>query len=317
MDPLVSVVIPVYNRPAMLLRAVRSVLRQSIPSFELIVVDDGSPAPLAEAERLVRENGHRWVRTRQRGVSAARNLGASMSQGRYLAFLDSDDEWLPEKLAKQLELHSTSPALLVSQTDEIWIRNGVRVNRKQTHVLASGDGFADCVRRCAISPSSVMLERELFLSTGGFDESLPVCEDYELWLRISCRHRIGLVDTPLIVKYGGHDDQLSRSRGAFDCYRLYALLRLVQSGLLSPAQLSQVMDEAERKAEVLLTGARKRGSESEQSFTDVLAILRAHRGVAAAPCAEVERAIAVLRTAIDALEEQYARNGLQRGSEQG
>ena len=181
---LVSVIIPTYNRWPMLGEAVESVLAQTAGDYELIVVDDGSTD---ETRCRLADYGSRLtvLTQRRRGVSAARNLGASRASGGYLAFLDSDDLWHPKKLQRQLDFMERSPEVEICQTDEIWIRNGVRVNPRRRHRKPSGDIFRASLELCLVSPSAVMMRRELFERLGGFDESLPVCEDYDLWLRIS------------------------------------------------------------------------------------------------------------------------------------
>ena len=135
--------------------------------------------------------------------------------------MDSDDAWLNTKIEAQVkELEKTG--LQFCHTEEIWIRNGIRVNQKRKHRKAGGDQFERCIELCCISPSSVLISRNIFDAYGVFDESLPACEDYDLWLRICAFERIAFVDTPQIYKYGGHDDQLSRAYPAMDRFRLQA-----------------------------------------------------------------------------------------------
>ncbi len=98
----------------------------------------------------------------------------------------------------------------VCHTDEIWIRNGRRVNARKKHGKKGGWIFQHCLPLCAMSPSSIMIHRDVFTALGGFDERLPACEDYDLWLRITARYPVLFTRQPLIEKYGGHDDQLSR-----------------------------------------------------------------------------------------------------------
>jgi len=258
---MISVVIPVFNRPALLKRAVYSVLAQRDVEFELIVVNDGSTVSLEAVEQLVCDSGHTFVtHGSRRGVSAARNYGVALSSGQWLAFLDSDDEWKPEKLSSQLKFHQDNPELEISQCREIWIRNGIRVNQKKIHAMPEGDAFERCLELCCISPSGVFLSSRLFSRSGGFDELLPVCEDYDLWLRISKDYPVGLVHGAYVVKYGGHEDQLSCSEVAIDRFRLYALLKLICLEELTEKQLLLVRDSARKKCEILLGGARKHRS---------------------------------------------------------
>lgn len=254
----------------MLGEAVNSVLAQSFDGFELIVVDDGStdatPTELPKfGARL------RIVRSEKRGVSAARNLGVDRADGRYIAFLDSDDLWKPSKLARQARFMAQHPEIQICQTEEIWIRNGVRVNPRAVHRKPSGDVFRPSLDLCLVSPSAVMMTRQLFRELGGFDETFPVCEDYDLWLRIAVDRPIGLLPEPLVIKRGGHADQLSRSLWGMDRYRVIALQKLLRGGL-GGAQRSAAIDVLRRKVGVLAKGARKRGKRREaDAFEAVLA----------------------------------------------
>lgn len=255
---LVSVVIPVRDRPKKLLNAVRSVLNQTYPQLELVVVDDHSTLDLSETRALLEKHGHQFLSSPRRGVSAARNFGVDRSEGEYIAFLDSDDEWRPEKLQAQILFHRSQPEFRISQCEEIWIRHGRRVNKKREHAMARGESFHSSLKRCCISPSSVLLERSLFDWAGGFDEALPVCEDYDLWLRITACESIGYLPEPHVVKYGGHSDQLSRSQPAIDRFRLFALLKLWNSDMISIRQRSAVQEEIRERASRLFGGAKKR-----------------------------------------------------------
>jgi len=183
----VSVIIPTRDRCALVVEAVQSVLAQRGIEPEIIVVDDGSADATSQAMQRLGSRV-RYLKQQPRGVSAARNRGAALASGRWLAFLDSDDLWHPDKLAAQLAYHAEHPSCRVSQTGEIWIRNGIRVNACRHHATPSGDVFLPSLARCLVSPSAVMLERDLFFDVGGFDESLSVCEDYDLWLRLSRSH---------------------------------------------------------------------------------------------------------------------------------
>jgi glycosyltransferase involved in cell wall biosynthesis len=253
----VSVIIPTFNRAWCLARAIESVLAQTFTDFELIVVDDGSSD---ETARLLGEYGDALevIRQANRGVSAARNAGMAAARGRWIALLDSDDHWLPTKLAHQVDWLSAHPRYRICQTDEVWIRHGRRVNPKKRHRKYGGDIFERCLPLCLVSPSAVMMARSLVDEVGGFDETLPACEDYDLWLRISCTHPIGLVEAPLIVKTGGHEDQLSRAP-ELDKYRIQALVKLLGSGALTPSQYTAAWQMLAAKVGVYAGGCRKRG----------------------------------------------------------
>ena len=271
--PAVSVIIPTYNRRELLREAIASVLAQTYGDFELIVVDDGSDDGTAA---VVREfAGVRYVYQPNRGVSAARNHGVALSSGALLAFLDSDDLWQPRKLASQVAFFTAHPEALICQTEEIWLRRGVRVNPCHKHRKPAGDIFARSLELCLVSPSAVMLRRRLFERTGGFDESLPACEDYDLWLRIAATVPIHLLETPLVIKRGGHADQLSRRFWGMDRFRMVALCKLLASGALSAEQRGLTEEVLHKKCAILAQGARKRGQDGEP----YLALAAAYRNV--------------------------------------
>ena len=250
--------------------AVESVLAQTYSNFELIVIDDGSidgtAAELAKfGARL------RIFSTPRQGVAAARNAGARQSCGRYLAFLDSDDLWCPRKLERQTAFMMEYPEAQICQTEEIWVRHGIRINPKAAHRKPSGDIFLRSLDLCLVSPSAVMMTRELFLRLGGFDETFPVCEDYDLWLRITVNESVPLLAEALVTKRGGHADQLSRSTWGMDRYRVLALQKILRAGI-EGSRRKAVLATFRRKVGVLVNGARKRGKWREAD--DYQALLR-------------------------------------------
>ena len=265
----VSVIIPTYNRKRFVTEAVESVRRQTFADFELIVVDDGSTD--GTGEMLAGVPGVRLIEQPNRGVSSARNAGITASAGRWIAFLDSDDLWKPEKLARQVEFHRLDPDAWISQTEEIWIRNGRRRNPARKHKKAGGWIFRQCLPLCVVSPSAVMMRRELFDEVGLFDESLPACEDYDLWLRVSLRFPIHLIPDPLVVKRGGHPDQLSASVEALDRYRIRALEKVLADPSLKPEYRAAAIEEIERKCRIYAQGCRKRGRPGEAALYSGLA----------------------------------------------
>jgi glycosyltransferase involved in cell wall biosynthesis len=266
--PLVSVILPTYNRDVFISRAIESVLSQTYPAFELIVVNDGSTDNTAcvlnsYGERINvihRDNG---------GVSAARNSGIRCAAGDYIALLDSDDYWLPEKLAEQTAFFQSEPDALICQTEEIWIRNGKRVNPKKRHQKFSGMIFEKSLPLCLVSPSAVMIRKSLFDEVGLFDETLPACEDYDLWLRISWKYPVYLIDTPLIVKCGGHADQLS-SIPRLDKYRIQALVKILKQDGLSQSQCNAARTMLEKKCDIYAKGCDKRGRYEESAYYSAL-----------------------------------------------
>lgn len=259
MNPLVSVIIPVYNRRQALISAVESVLMQTCSNWELVVVDDGSDDS-TDISRPVSCPEFKYIPVilnSNRGVSAARNIGVSMANGEWIAFLDSDDVWHKTKLEKQLAWLEKNPSYSIVQTREVWIRNGVRVNPPATHIKHGGDIFLESLKRCMITPSSVMLKKSLFAEIGGFNESLPACEDYDLWLRITCRYPVGLVEEDLLTRYGGNPDQLSSRIFALDRFRIRSLLDLVSRAPLSECQRETAIKTLVEKAGILAGGFEK------------------------------------------------------------
>ncbi|MDM8552489.1 glycosyltransferase [Desulfobacterales bacterium HSG2] len=261
---LVSVIIPTFNRAWILKEAVDSVLSQEFQDFELIVVDDGSTDDTWDILNAYQENII-LIRQENKGVSAARNRGIDLASGELIAFLDSDDLWLPKKLSAQVGFFNSNPDALICQTEEIWIRNGVRVNPKKKHKKPSGMIFEPSLSLCLVSPSAVMIRRGLFETVGLFDERLPACEDYDLWLRISCRYPVFLLDTPLIMKRGGHEDQLSRMWG-LDKFRIQSVRKIIEGGMLSPEQHRAAIKILKEKCRIYAGGCMKRGRENEALY---------------------------------------------------
>ena len=258
----VSVVIPTYNRAHTLREAIDTVLSQRYKDLELIVVDDGSTDETCEIvssyiPKLT------YIFQKHQGVSAARNKGIECARGHYIAFLDSDDLWLKDKLCLQMEFMENHPEALICYTEEIWIRKGIRVNPMKKHRKYSGMIFEHCLPLCMISPSSVLMARRLLEHVGVFDEALEACEDYDLWLRISAQYPVCLIDTPLIVKRGGHADQLSKRVGRQDRFRVKALIKLLEGNNLSFDQRELAWKELNKKCDIYGKGCIKRGKKEE------------------------------------------------------
>jgi glycosyltransferase involved in cell wall biosynthesis len=261
--PKVSVIIPTYNRLPMLKEAVDSVLVQEFEDMELIVVDDGSTDKTVE--EMKRRGGRvRLIQhSRNKGVSAARNKGILHARGKYIAFLDSDDLWAKGKLGIQVSFLDDNPHYPICYTDEIWVRRGKRVNPMLKHSKYSGWIFEKCLPLCIISPSSVMMKRTLFSRVGLFDEALPVCEDYDFWLRVSARFPIFFIDRKLIVKRGGHPDQLSQRSWGNDRCRVIALEKLLSEPYIGSEERGMILREMQKKCSILYKGFLKRGNAAE------------------------------------------------------
>jgi len=224
----VSVIIPTFNRFSLISRAIDSVLNQTIKPFEIIVVDDGSSD---NTSTFIKNNykSVKLIKQKNLGVSKARNVGIKNSSGDWIALLDSDDEWKKNKLEVQIKSLSEYDYYSVCHTNEIWIRNGIRVNQKKRHQKYGGDIFDKCLDICRISPSSIIFKKNIIDEVGWFDEGLPICEDYDLWLRITANFKILFIDKPLVIKYGGHSDQLSKSVNGIEAYRIKSLENLLSN----------------------------------------------------------------------------------------
>lgn len=243
----------------MLREAVDSVRAQTFENFELIIVDDGSTDGTRAVIESIDDDRIGYLCMAHGGVAAARNFGVASSAAPLIAFLDSDDLWLPDKLETQLKFFSANQDVSICQTEEVWVRRGRRVNPMRKHSKLSGWIFEECLPLCIVSPSAVMMRRTAFESLGGFDEELPACEDYDLWLRASLRYPIHTLPDALIVKRGGHADQLS-ARWGLDRYRIIALEKIIHDPRLPPDMAQTVAAEILRRSRIVADGARKRGN---------------------------------------------------------
>jgi len=268
-NALVSVIIPTFNRRASLNRAINSVLAQTHPNIELIVIDDGSTD-----DTFLHVSAHyphiTVKKQSNRGVSAARNHGIKISCGDWLAFLDSDDAWHPDKLSQQLLLLHDNPSEAICHTNERWYRHGKFVNPKHKHQKSGGDLFSRALEMCIISPSSIVIHRSILESVGVFDESLPACEDYDLWLRICAYYKVLYLEQELTYKYGGHPDQLSTKYWGMDRFRIYAIDKLLKQGQLTQIQQQAAISALKQKIAIYLIGAKKRAKQQDINYYEAL-----------------------------------------------
>ncbi len=262
----VSVIIPTYNRAEKVCRAVKSVLDQTFTDFEIIVIDDASTDDTIDRLKKFGDRVKIIRPSENKGVSAARNSGIRAADGRYIALLDSDDYWMPEKLQVQLDFFNENPEAVICQAREIWIRKGKRVNPAKKHLKPSGDIFIPSLKLCLVSPSAVMFKKSLLDEVGLFDEEFPVCEDYDLWLRIAYRYPVYLIEQDLLVKEGGAPDQLSSSMPGMDRYRIMAMAKIYKRGVLNDSQRHALINELGEKCRVYGEGCIKRGKNEEGEY---------------------------------------------------
>ncbi len=270
---LVSVIIPTFNREAYLPVAVQSVVTQTFKNWELIIVDDNSTDDtFFSISDFLKDSRISYYMLEKNygsfGVSVARNYGIKRAIGKYIAFLDSDDYWLPSKLEKQMQF-MTSRGYEICQTDELWIRKGKRVNPRKIHKKISDDIFKKSLELCIVSPSAVVVKKEVFEDIGIFDESMRACEDYDLWLRASLKYKFGLLEEKLVVKRGGHDNQLSKLP-ALDKYRIYSLLKLLKNNKLTAVEKKHLLKVLKRKITIYLNGCIKRNKIAEVEYYEKL-----------------------------------------------
>ncbi|MQY77204.1 MAG: glycosyltransferase [Spirochaeta sp.] len=262
--PLISVIIPTFNRLGFLKEAIESVEKQSCRDFELIVVDDGSTDG---TEAYLENLPLKYIRLEHSGFPGrVRNAGARAAAGKYLSFLDSDDLWEPEKLARQKEYLAANPKIELCHTRELWLRNNRVVSQSKQRHKREGDIFKHALKKCIIGPSTVMLSSRLFNETGGFREDMEIAEDYELWLRLTNSYDVGYIDEPLVIKRGGHGDQLSEKYGQIEIFRIKALQENLEEGSFQGENKILAGREMARKCRIYGSGALKRGKKEQGEY---------------------------------------------------
>ena len=258
----IAVVIPCFNRKNTLPRSIDSVINQTYKPSEIILVDDGSTDGTRDLIFKSYPDIKYFFQTKK-GVSSARNKGIRESSSKWIAFLDSDDEWLPQKLEKQKTQLEKHPGIFISHTNEIWIRNGVRVNQMKKHQKYGGYIFDKCLDICRMSPSSVLIHNRVLEDVGVFDEKLQVCEDYDLWLRITSKYSVLFEKELLIIKYGGHKDQLSKVKEGIEQFRIQSLEKILTLNHLKKDQFMLTKNMLIRKLLIYSKGLEKRNKFDE------------------------------------------------------
>lgn len=271
----IDVIIPTFNRAHFLKRAVDSVLNQKYQNFNLIIINDGSTDNTKEILSKYTNLDNVFILNQEnKGVSSARNLGIINSTSEWISFLDSDDEWLPNKLKVQVQYIEDYPDCNFIHTNEIWIRNGVRVNPKKKFDKSNHDIFRRSLETCLISPSTVILKRTLIKEMNYFDEDLKICEDYDLWIKIMLNSSIHFVPDYLIYKYGGHSDQLSSAFSEMEYWKVKSLNKILRLKNINPDKKTLLLLELEKKSYPLLAGLLKH--EHLQRHAEILDLLKEH-----------------------------------------
>jgi glycosyltransferase involved in cell wall biosynthesis len=256
--PFFSVIIPTFNRKDFLKAAVDSVLAQTFDDFELIIIDDGSTDNTSQILNEYSDKRIKYFYQENRGVSYARNRGIEQSRGKYVAFLDSDDRWLANKLEKTFEFINKFPEITIFHTEETWYRRGKLLNQKKKHKKPDGYVYFNALPLCCIGMSTSVVNKDVFEDIGVFDESLPACEDYDFCLRATSKYEVKLIPESLTIKNGGRPDQLSSMPG-LDQYRIAALDKILSSGTLNDEQYEKTKEELIKKCIIYTKGAEKRG----------------------------------------------------------
>lgn len=260
----ISIIIPTHNRKKLLEKTLQSVLNQTYKADEIIIIDDGSTDGTQESLKIYLENDTlKYIFQENQGVSSARNHGIKIAQNKWICFLDSDDIWDINKLEKQVKFHLQHPSILFSHTDELWVFNDKIIKQKKHQLKPSGYCFEQNISNTLIGASTVMIHTSIFADVGYFDETLLACEDYDLWLRIVKKYELGLINTKLITKIAGHENQLSFTTKLMDEYRILALLKHLDS-----KYKEQILQEIIKKCNILIKGAIKhKNKEIEKKYT--------------------------------------------------
>jgi glycosyltransferase involved in cell wall biosynthesis len=265
-QPFFSVIIPTFNRKYFLKIAVNSALKQTFKDLQLVIIDDGSSDGTEELISEYNDKRITYARQVNQGVAGARNKGISLSRGKYIAFLDSDDRWVPEKLAVSADYITKFPGIRIFHTEEVWYKNEKLLEQKKKHKKPTGFVYKNALPLCCISISTAVINKDVFSAIGTFDEELEACEDYDFWLRATQKFEVKLIPEHLTIKDGGRPDQLSFSVWGLDRFRIKALEKMLSSGLLDAENYKATLAELKKKCEIFSTGAKKKGKTEEAEF---------------------------------------------------
>jgi len=264
--PFYSVIIPTYNRKEYLGKALESVLGQTFVDHELIIIDDGSTDGTAEFITQYKDPRIHYFFQKHRGVACARNRGVAAAGGSYIAFLDSDDWWLKDKLDKFYQAIKAAPEYKIFHSEERWYRQGRIVRPKKKHQKPDGYVYCRALAICCVSISTAVIHRDVFDKVGLFDETFEACEDYDFWLRATYHFPVKLIREYLTEKEGGRPDELSQSVWGLDRFRIKALAKMLASGHLSRDDYMVTLGELKKKAGVFIRGAQKRDKLKQAEF---------------------------------------------------
>lgn len=249
----ISVVIPTYNRSTLVRRAIESILAQEYAyDVEIIVVDDGSTD---NTKDILQKYDITYISQPNQGISSARNSGIRCAKYDWIMLLDSDDVFEPNKLYLQAKFHQVNLDIKFSHTNQKWIRDNKTIKKPKNFLYPEGSCFKDNLTQCYISASSVMVHKSIFENIGYFNEALPVCEDYDMWLRISLVHEVGYIHDMLITKYAGHT-QLSSDIRHIDVIHVGILEQFVDT-----KYQKQVLNILISKYQIILKGANKHNND--------------------------------------------------------
>ncbi len=227
MERLVSVIIPTYNRSAVISKAIESVIAQTYEPVEIIIVDDGSTDNTED--KLADYAGKiKYLYKKNGGCSSARNLGIKEANGEYVAFLDSDDAWYPQKLEKQVEKLSQNKdyGMVFSEIELIDEDNEhISYSKWRNNIKKDGDILLDFLKNPAITCSCLLVRKDVLSEVGFFDEQLSTGEDIDMVFRICSKYKAMLIDEPLVRYKKGKD---SLSNNLFTKNRLKAIEKIKQ-----------------------------------------------------------------------------------------